>query len=284
MPHPSAPLLEKSAPAVFYFPCLRQELTGGPLPGEVHFLNPGLALPTETANRALIWTPPGLPFDPPGAVRCMQDLIAEGEFLEHDLLLAGAAGGADVLNASAVSPFGASEVEALKAFERTGNYAPGACEDKARETFSRAVREQAQKLLLLCVYLEDNVLAARELVKEISVGEAALQELLRDGEPGGAGDMACLDIASAGDELLEQCLARWTEILRAWLIFLPQEAVFYTTDFAALPGLDFGEAQPLPPAEARLLFPVSAAAGWTFSNLAPEGFSRKVRLISGHCP
>ncbi len=279
-----ASLPEEMIPSVFYLPCLHRELAPGPLPREVHFLNPGLALPIEAASRGSIWTPAGLPFDPSGAARCMRDLIAEGELLEHDLLLAGAAGGADVLAASAASPFGASEKEALKSFGQTGSYAPDTRDEKTAGASAQAVREQAQKLLLLCVYLEDNVLAARDLVRKISADEAVLQELLREGGQGETVDTACLEIALTGDELLEQCLARWTEILRAWLIFLPGEAVFYTADFAALPGLGSEAAQTLPPEEAARLFPASLAAGWVFAGLSLDGFARKVRLISGRCP
>ena len=146
-------------------------------------------------------------------------------------------------------------------------------------------REQAQKLLLLCAHLEDNILAARGLAQKIDAGEAVLQELLRGSdEQGGLEGLALQNKLPADDDLFEQCLARWVEIAQAWRLFLPAGAVFYTATPDALPGLDLNAGQPLSPDEAAGLFPVSAAAGWTFVVLSPEGFRGEVRLVSGAAP
>ncbi len=112
---------EKFNPSVFYLPCLHRELAPGLLPEEVYFLNPGLPVPSDTAKGGKIWTPPGLPYDLPSAARCLQDLIAEGENLGHELLLT--AGGADVrLTTTMAAPLDSSESAALRAFTQTGDW------------------------------------------------------------------------------------------------------------------------------------------------------------------
>ena len=286
MPRHPTPPSEKFTPSVFYLPCLRRELAPGLLPEEVYFLNPGLPLPLSLAADGRIWTPDGLPYDPPNAARCLQDLIAEGENLGQGLLLAaGLGGGADVLAASAASPFDPSESAALQAFGQTGNYTPQAHTGKPESLSPQAAREQAQKLLLLCAHLEDNILAARGLAQKIDAGEAVLQELLRGSdEQEGLEGLALQNKLPADDDLFGQCLARWVEIAQAWRQFLPAGAVFYTATPDALPGLDLNAGQPLSPDEAAGLFPVSAAAGWTFVVFSPEGFRGEVRLVSGAAP
>ena len=275
---------EKFTPSIFYLPCLHRELAPGLLPEEVYFLNPGLPVPPDTAKGGKIWTPPGLPYDLPSAARCLQDLIAEGENLGHDLLLT--AGGADVrLATTTAAPLDSSESAALRAFTQTGDYAPQAHAGKSESASREAVCEQAQKLLLLCAHLEDNILAARGLTHKISAGEAVLQELLRGNDEREALEgMALQEATSTGDDLFGQYLARWGEIARAWRVFLPDDAAFYAADFSALPGLDANAAQPLPRAEAARLFPASLAAGWKFIVLTPEEIRGNVRLISGRGP
>ena len=275
---------EKLTPSIFYLPCLRRELAPGLLPEEVYFLNPGLPVPFDTAKGERIWTPAGLPYDLPSATRCLQDLIAEGENLGHDLL--SVAGGADVAPAtSAAAPLDSSERVALRAFTQTGNYAPQAHAGKSESVSPTAASEQAQKLLLLCAHLEDNILAARRLTHKINAGEAALQELLRGSdEREDFEGIALQGAAPTGDDLLGQYLARWGEIARAWRVFLPAGSVFYTADLNALPGLDVSAAQPLPPEEASRLFPASLAVGWTFIALAPKELCGELRLFSGCYP
>ena len=121
-----------------------------------------------------------------------------------------------------------------------------------------------------------------------SRGEDALRDILRadgqDGDMEAVAPGADADILWAGGELLEQSLARWREVLRAWLVLLPPEAAFYTANMAALPGLDEKKARPLPPEEAARLFPASVNAGWSFTFVIPDEACAEARLISGQNP
>ncbi len=284
--HVAVPI-EKLSPAIFYLPCLVQDLVAAQLPEEVYFLNPGLPLPAAGTEGARLWTPEGLPYGPAAAAGCLRDLLAEGELLGHDLLLTAGKGAAvETPLFSRSLPVDASENSALQTFARTGEYAPEPQKGESTVSSREAAREQAQKLLLLYAHLESSVLAARALAGEISRGEDALRDILqaeeqdddlKAGAPGA-------DILWAGDELLEQSLVRWREVLRAWLVLLPPEATFYTADLAALPGLDEQKARPLPPEEAARLFPASVNVGWSFTFVIPDESCAKTRLISGHGP
>ena len=281
--HVAAPA-EKSTSLVFYLPCLCRELAPEPLPREVQFLNPGLPLSVEMAESGRIWTPDGLPYAPAVAAACLRDLLAEGERLGRDLLLsAGSGERANMLPAPGAALADASERTALRDFARTGRYAPEAGNSAPAAPTREAAREQAQKLLLLYAHLEDSILAARNLAREISAGEEVLFDLLRaeEQEDSTRAMPPLADISRAGEALLEQSLARWPEVLRAWTTLLPPAAVFYTANLAALPGLEAESARPLPQEEAARLFPASTAAGWTFAGIAPDAARPEVRLISG---
>lgn len=281
--------IEKLSPSIFYLPCLGRDLVADPLPEEVYFLNPGLPLPATRAENARLWTPEGLPYGSAAAAGCLRDLLAEGELLGHDLLLT-AGGGAAVETPlfSRSFPLDASENSALQTFARTGEYAPEPQNGRDAALSREAAREQAQKLLLLYAHLESSILAARALAGEISRGEDALRDILRadgqDGDMEAVAPGADADILWAGGELLEQSLARWREVLRAWLVLLPPEAAFYTANMAALPGLDEKKARPLPPEEAARLFPASVNAGWSFTFVIPDESCAETRLISGQNP
>lgn len=282
-PHVAASA-KKPFPSTFYLPCLRRELVSAPLPQEVHFLNPGLPLSAEMAESGRIWTPDGLPYNPVAAAACLRDLLAEGERLGHDLLLsAGAGERTNMPPAPGAALANASERMALRDFARTGSYTPEAGNNAPAAPAREAAREQAQKLLLLYAHLEDSVLAARKLSREISAGEKVLFDLLRaeEQEESTHAMPPLADISKAGETLLEQSLARWQEVLRAWTTLLPPAAVFYTANLAALPGLEAENARPLPQEEAARLFPASTAAGWTFAGIAPDAARPEVRLISG---
>lgn len=282
-----APPAEKFTPSIFYFPCLHQELAAGPLPEEVHFLNPGLSLPSVKAKDARVWTPNGLPYAPSSALRCVQDLLAEGETLGHDLLLSvGAGGGRNVLAASAVSPLGASEAQALRAFTHTGDFVPAEPDGKDDKRAKADAREQAQKILLLYAHLEEVILVTRQIAQKIGDGEAALHDLLQADDQDDAVERtpSSVEIPLTGEDLLGQSLARWPEILRAWLEFLPPTVIFYTADLNVLAGLETDAAHPLPPEEAARYFPVSVPQGWTFTALTLPAFGREVRLVSGQGP
>ena len=97
------------------------------------------------------------------------------------------------------APLDSSESAALRAFTQTGDYAPQAYAGKSESASREAVCEQAQKLLLLCAHLEDNILAARGLTHKISADEAVLQELLRGNDEREALEgMALQEVASTG--------------------------------------------------------------------------------------
>lgn len=278
---------EKSSPLAFYLPCLSRELVFAPLPQEVYFLNPGLSLSAEMAESGRVWTPDGLPYAPSVAAACLRDLLAEGERLGRDLLLsAGVGERADILPAPGAALADASERTALRNFARTGHYAPEARNDAAAAPPKKAVREQAQKLLLLYAHLEGSILAAQKLAREISAGEEVLSDLLRSGEQEEVAHAIpqLADISKAGEALLEQGLLRWREVLRAWLTLLPPECVFYTADLAALPGLEAKDARPLSLEEAELMFPISANAGWSFVVVFLDESCGQVRLVSGQGP
>lgn len=148
-------------------------------------------------------------------------------------------------------------------------------------------REQAHKFLLLSFHLEDSILSVRKLAQSISENEASLRNLLM-----GAEDEDNLDVvhgftvnsAQLAEDLLDGGFSRWEEILRAWLLFLPHEPIFfYTDDFSKLPDLNVA-AQALPLADAQRLFPASLAKGWRFTEVRPEAFGGAARIISGTSP
>lgn len=288
MPSLVAAPVEKSSPLIFYLPCLNRELVTASLPQEVLFLNPGLPLSAEMAESGRIWTPDGLPYGPSVAAACLRDLLAEGERLGRDLLLsAGSGERMNTLPAPGAAFADASERAALRDFARTGQYAPEANNTNTPVAPSQKTsREQAQKLLLLYAHLEDSILDARKLAREISAGEEVLFDLLRaeerDEPTHGMPPLA--DISQAGEALLEQSLARWQEVLRAWLALLPPEVVFYTVDLTVLPGLEAEDARRLPPEEAARLFPASVSAGWSFVAVSLNESCGQVRLVSGQSP
>lgn len=287
MPSLVAAPAEKASPLIFYLPCLNRELVTALLPQEVFFLNPGLPLSVEMVENGRRWTPDGLPYEPSVAAACLRDLLAEGERLGHDLLLsAGAGERADTLPAPGAAFADASERAALRDFARTGQYAPEARNDAPTAPSQKAAREQAQKLLLLYAHLEDSILAARKLAREISAGEEVLFDLLRaeEQEESAHAMPPLADISKAGEALLEQSLARWPEVLRAWLALLPPEVVFYTADLAALPGLEAEDVRPLPPEEAARLFSASVNAGWSFVAIVLNESCGRIRLVSGQSP
>ncbi len=266
------------SPLVFYFPWQKRALASLPLPEELYFLNPGLPLPAEEPGAERIFTPKDFPYDPPSAARCLQDLLAEGELLGENLL-SGASAGASLPS----SPLSASENSALNAFARTGAYAPEA--KIAREDTRlppEFAREQAQKLLLLSAYLEDSILAAGALALKINENEARLRDLLVNPDEDDTLDSArdpVFDSTGMANNLSEKALSRWPEMLRAWLVFLPQGPIFYTENPAALPGLD-ASPRPLSAADAGRFFPLSSASGWTFTEVFSEAF-RGARLLCG---
>ena len=288
MPSLVAAPVEKDSPLIFYLPCLNRELVTGLLPQEVFFLNPGLPLSAEIAESGRRWTPDGLPYEPSVAAACLRDLLAEGERLGHDLLLsAGAGERTDMLPAPGAAFADSSERAALRDFARTGSYTPETGNNSAPTAPSqKAAREQAQKLLLLYAHLEDSILAARKLAREISAGEEVLFDLLRaeEQEESAHAMPPLADISKAGEALLEQGLARWPEVLRAWLALLPPEVVFYTADLAALPGLEAEDVRPLPPEEAARLFSASVNAGWSFVAIVLNESCGRIRLVSGQSP
>ena len=181
MPRETAPLPENTPPTIFYLPCLHPALAPAPVPAEVYFLNPGLTPAPQGASLERIWTPAGLPYDPRRAAQCLQDLLAQGQSLGHDLLLT--SGHAATLGALATPTMSEAESRALKAFAADGRFADrpdGQAQASADEKKSaQSRREQAQKRLLLCYHWEDNMLSARELMRNISASEAALRELLQ---------------------------------------------------------------------------------------------------------
>ena len=269
-----------SSPLVFYFPWQKRVTASLPRPEELYFLNPGLPLPAGALGSERIFTPEGFPYDPPSAARCLQDLLAEGELLGENLL-SGAS--AERCASFRASPLSAAEGKALNAFARSGVYAPEA--KSAREDASVSLefaREQAQKLLLLSAHLEDSILSAAELASKINENEARLRGLLANPDEDDALD-SVRDFPPASspgvNDLPERVLVRWPEMLRAWLLFLPQEAVFYTADLNALPGLE-AVIRPLPATEAERFFPASSALGWTFAEAFSEAF-KGARLLCG---
>ena len=287
MPSLVAAPAEKPSSLIFYLPCLSRELVSAALPQEVLFLNPGLPLSAEMAESGRIWTPDGMPYNPAVAAACLRDLLAEGERLGHDLLFsAGTGERANALPVPGAVFADASERTALRDFARTGHYEPEARSDAPAAPSQEAAREQAQKLLLLYAHLEDSILASRKLAREISAGEEVLFDLLRaeDQEETAQVMPPFADISKAGEALLEQSLARWQEVLRAWLALLPPESVFYTADLAALPGLEAEDARSLPPEEAARLFPASVNAGWSFAVVVLNESCGQARLVSGQGP
>lgn len=276
----SSPAKEAVKFPVFYFPWQKRVMASSVLPEELYFLNPGLPLPVGTPEAERIFTPEGFPYGPPSAARCLQDLLAEGELLGENLLSSVNAGSSFPLG---LSPLSASEDRSLNAFTRTGAYTSEA-ETKIKDIapVSELSREQGQKLLLLSSYLEDSILSAGELALKINENEVKLRNLLAnpdEEDSWGSGRDFRPDPSPAANDLLEKALARWPEILRAWLLFLPQEPVFYTTNPNILPGLE-ASVHPLSAADAGRFFPVSSALGWTFTEVFSEAF-KGARLFCG---
>lgn len=220
-----------------YFPFLHAELVGGPLPGRVLLLNPGLAAAQEKA-----FTPADLPLEPKSAARYVAESLAFGENFSRPGDMAAAMradAGRDDESGTAIR----------SALSRIGKDSP--------KEAPEAARANAQATLLFAYVYEERLIELGALAEDIEVGMGRLRTSLgldadeMDDEERAA--TAALAGESEGNEARREAISSWRTVLRAMQTLVPEAEGFVTLEpavredleeegvsFAAVPSETFG--------------------------------------------
>ena len=257
-------------PLIVYTPGFFSSIIGEQVPAEVHFLQPGLPEQDMVNSSQLLYTPQNLPLSTKEAKLCLQELLDFGD--THAQELRQRAFSDELASGkNSKSELSRAEDRDIKAFAATGKVLP----QERRQNLAaleRARLVNAQKTLLMGYSLERSIQEASDLIKSAEKAHSALAEALGSRELpfslGSIDDMPRPD---------------WSLVFSAMLLFVPDEAVFYSAHEEMQAALrDEGALKALTDEENALLFPVSSQKGWKFAlgKMQREPFSGQDGAVS----